>query len=118
MKEEIKINKEDEIRFPVTKINMIKDIYPLVVKIMHVYGIAFNDYYGKIENIPYGNRTKPFFNKQTNQWELKNILWAWEDALLKCKQEHTKTFQKLKLTIGEEYAIAVKLNYINIYPIK
>ena len=108
----------EDIVKPYTNIKMIQDCYYDVCRLKYMYGIAYSDYFDKIEHLRFGNKmrivvkTAPTGEKN---YRLVNLSWLWEDALLEAKKRFPDVFEKFKYANENElYAIAYKMGVLKL----
>lgn len=108
----------EEIQKPTTNIKYIQDCFYDVCRLKYMYGIAYSDYFDKVEHLPYGNKMRVVVkNKDTNaeRYELVNLAWLWEDAVVEAKERFPDVFEKFKYANeNEKYAIAYKLGVLKL----
>lgn len=117
VKKSIKQDFEDIVK-PYTNIKMIQDCYYDVCRLKYLYGLAYSDYFDKIEHLRFGNKmrivvkTAPTGEKD---YRLVNLSWLWEDALLEAKKRFPDVFEKFKYANENElYAIAYKMGVLKL----
>ena len=115
-----RVDKQDfeEIARPTTKIKIIQDCFYDVCRLKYMYGIAYSDYFDKVEHLRYGNKmrvvvkTTPTGEKE---YSLVNLQWLWQDAVEEAKNRFPDTFEKFKYaTENEKYALAYKLGVLKL----
>ena len=113
-----KTNVEDFVK-PYTNIKMIQDCFYDVCRLKYMYGIAFSDYFAKVEKLPYGNKMRVRIKNNAPgkpvEYELVNIAWIWQDAVAEAKKRYPEVFEKFKYANeNEKYAIAYKLGVLKL----
>ena len=84
-----------------------------------MYGIAFSDYFAKVEKLPHGNKMRVRIKNNAPgkpiEYELVNIAWIWQDAVVEAKKRFPEVFEKFKYANeNEQYAIAYKLGVLKL----
>lgn len=109
----------EDIVKPYTNIKMIQDCYYDVCRLKYMYGIAFSDYFAKVEKLPHGNKMRVRIKNNAPgkpiEYELVNIAWIWQDAVVEAKKRYPEVFEKFKYANeNEQYAIAYKLGVLKL----
>lgn len=103
---------------PHTEIVQIQRVYKDCVRWLHVNGIVFNDYFGKVKGERYGQgsvlkeQTLPNGQKTYSIWHRK---WEIEDAINEARRAFPNVFKPFnKLRFTEDFAFAVQLGVFTI----
>ena len=114
----VKKSEIEEIQKPTTQIKLIQDCFYDVCRLRYMYGIAYSDYFDKIEHLPFGNKMRVFAKNgstQPEEYRLVNLAWVWEDALVEAKKRFPDVFEKFKYaTDCEKYALAYKYGVLKL----
>lgn len=112
-----KLDFEDYVK-PTTNIKYIQDCFYDVCRLKYIYGIAYSDYFDKVEHLRFGNKMRVRSKNGSTaakEYELVNIAWLWEDALAEAKKRFPDVFEKFKYANeNEKYALAYKLGVLKL----
>lgn len=109
---------DDEIPKPFTNIKIIQDCFYDVCRIRFLSGIAYNDYFAKVEKLTFGNKMRIVVktgDTGEKEYKLINLSWLWDDAVVEAKKRFPDVFEKFRYaTEAEKSALAYKMGTLKI----
>lgn len=115
-----KADKQDfeDIARPTTNIKIIQDCFYDVCRLKYLYGLAYSEYFDKVEHLLYGNKMRAVVKTAPTgekEYKLVNLYWIWIDALEEAKKRFPDMFEKFKYaTENEKFALAYKLGVLKL----
>ena len=108
----------DEYVKPTTNIKIIQDCFYDVCRLKYIFGLAYSDYFAKVEHLPYGNKmrcVKKTLPTGEIQYSLVNLYWVWLDRVAEAKERFPDMFKKFKYaTENEQFALAYKVGVLKL----
>lgn len=109
---------DDEIPKPFTNIKIIQDCFYDICRIRFLSGIAYNDYFAKVEKLTFGNKMRLITktgDTGEKEYKLINLSWLWDDAVVEAKKRFPDVFEKFRYaTEAEKSALAYKMGTLKI----
>lgn len=109
---------DDEIPKPFTNIKIIQDCFYDICRIRFLSGIAYNDYFAKVEKLTFGNKMRLVIKTGATgekEYKLINLSWLWDDAVVEAKKRFPDVFEKFRYaTEAEKSALAYKMGTLKI----
>ena len=95
---------------PNTNVREIQDIVKLVCELLYTEGIFWNEYFAKVKNLPFGNKT--YIDNKTGR--IMNKQWIWDDAVDRLIRNYPQEYNKFRyLSLIEKYVLAYKWGCYN-----
>lgn len=108
----------DEYVKPTTNIKIIQDCFYDVCRLKYIFGLAYSDYFAKVEHLPFGNKmrcVKKTLPTGEIQYSLVNLYWVWLDRVAEAKERFPDIFAKFKYADeNEQFALAYKMGVLKL----